>query len=70
MARQKQSSPLKRTPSGLRSIHEATEKSLGTQTNGHVHMNGNLVKSIAPVVKAEGSLTQLIICVGGIYASL
>ena len=71
MARQKQSVPLKRVPSGL--AHGAPEPQQdGSNEQASGRVNGEIKSAIAPAMDTEqqSGVLQLAICVGGIYASL
>ena len=75
MARQKQPSPMKRTPSDF--SHEPPDYlSESKIANGHgqngslTHSNGKPKEIATPAEQETAGLAQLIICVGGIYASL
>ncbi|MCJ1359352.1 MAG: UDP-galactose transporter [Icmadophila ericetorum] len=71
MARTKQANPLKRTPShssGL--IPEENGDAEKTQSNGFARLKEPIDKAAESAPAQEAGITQLIICVGGIYASL
>ena len=71
MARRKQAEPLQRRAS-FETMERSLEKaSKDVYTNGHSKpANGRLEHPIAPEVPEQAGLTQLVICIGGIYASL
>ena len=76
MARHKQAAPLRREPSDFENIHR------DTSSNAQKTVGERIVNSAAAVVEdaareppkttsqAQAGLFQLVICVGGIYASL
>lgn len=71
MGRQKQTSPLQRTPSQLVHIDDAAPKS-NNGTAGPPVSNGSAPKAPAALeaVADTPGLSQLVICVLGIYAAL
>jgi hypothetical protein len=79
MARKKQSTPLKRVPSdfthGVPDQAELSRDKANGHANGNTSANGHTAGTVqaalAPVLSEEkAGLTQLVVCVGGIYASL
>lgn len=81
MARHKQAAPLRREPSDFETMNGHTSGSDNKNANG-ILADGTLMDSAAAVVndaarrppksqpQEQAGLTQLIICVGGIYVSL
>lgn len=74
MARQKQATPLRREPSDFESVngHSIEKKGNGEAINGGASL-ASKPPSSTPMTAAEqkqAGITQLLICVGGIYASL
>ena len=76
MARQKQNRPLQREPSDLSQDTPASPGSRRKEANGVKQSkglkepNGHLKETVLSALPEQPGLTQLIICVGGIYASL
>src|SRR3978361_1506750 len=79
MARTKQATPLRRDPSSEYFTRDTTgtpSRSPGSwdsdKSNGSAngHTNGSVVKGSAPAVQKEAGAMQLLVAVGGIYASL
>ncbi|MCJ1256390.1 UDP-galactose transporter [Lignoscripta atroalba] len=75
MARQKQAIPLQRTPSDFQHGPPESPDHGWKAANGHAskssptQSNGSIKGADAPAKSEQAGLTQLIICVGGIYAS-
>lgn len=80
MARQKQVAPLQREPSDFSAgPPQSANRDRRNQANGKTleksspEVNGNAQEPLVPILPTspnEAGFTQLIICVGGIYASL
>jgi UDP-galactose transporter B1 len=79
MARTKQATPLRRDPSSeyfSRDTSGTPSRSPGSwdkeksNSGANGHKNGSITKSSTPKAQTEAGLIQLLIAVGGIYASL
>lgn len=70
MARTKQASPLKREPSHSNGLILENDDAGKTQSNGSAQLKEPIDKAAESAPAEQAGITQLIICVGGIYASL
>jgi hypothetical protein len=81
MARKKQATPIKRQASGFEdqrnphSVHQggtngAPKEPTMASSSPRLTDDPNVDKALAPVKTEKTGLVQLLICVGGIYASL
>ena len=76
MARQKQTRPLKQQPSDLTQNTPDPPDSRRKEASGVKNLNspnepnGHLKETVLSALPEQPGLAQLIICVGGIYASL
>jgi hypothetical protein len=73
MARTKQTAPLQRVPSDFGDGPDPSQRDWKSGTEALLKQsNAELKKAIAPVVRPEKSndIVALVVCVGGIYASL
>jgi hypothetical protein len=71
MARTKQRAPLQREPSDFSHCLPSTPDQGWKKASGDAKANESLSSALAPMVSSDAAgLVQLIICAGGIYASL